>query len=143
MAKIKIVMGNPKTGKSYQRELDEAISRKLVGRKLGDHVKGDLIGLDGYEFEITGGSDHCGFPLRKDVKGAGRKKILAVSGVGIHKVAKGVRQRKTVCGNTISNTTHQVNLKILTEGKEKFEDKPKEDKKEKKEVKGDKKESNI
>lgn len=132
-------MGNPKTGKSHQRELDETTSRKLIGRKIGDKISGDLIGLEGYEFEITGGSDHCGFPMRKDVKGAVRKKILAVEGVGIKRKGRGIRQRKTVCGNTIGSTIFQVNLKILAEGKEKFEDKPKEGKEDKKEAKGDKK----
>lgn len=77
-----------------------------------------MFGLTGYEFLITGGSDHAGFPMRKDISGMGRKKILAVQAIGLKKKAKGLRQRKTVCGNTIHAKISQINLKVTKEGKE-------------------------
>jgi len=73
--------------------------------------------------------------MRKDIQGVGRKKILAVEGVGLKKIAKGIRVRKTVCGNTIHPKITQINLKITKAGATPLpmpEPKPKEEKKEEK-----------
>lgn len=113
----KIVIGQ-KDGKSFQKELSEEESKLFVGKALKDTIKGDEFGFPGYEFLITGGSDKVGFPLRWDVPGAGRKRILAVKGVGMKKKGKGVRQRKTVAGNTIGELTAQINLKVVKAGKD-------------------------
>lgn len=116
MPAMKLVIGHK--GKSVQREIAEADTKPLYGRKIGDTLKGELFGLTGYEFEVTGGSDYCGFPMRKDVPGFNRKHILAVQGIGLKKTEQGVRHRKTVCGNTIYPRTAQINVKVLKEGKE-------------------------
>ncbi len=126
MAEFKLVIGT-KSGKCVQREAKEDAAKPLIGKKIGDKISGDALGLAGYEFEVTGGSDYCGFPMRKDVQGTARKRILAISGVGLKKKAKGVRQRKTVCGNTIHAKISQVNLKVLKEGAEKLDAAKKED----------------
>jgi len=118
MADYKLTLNDPKTGKSYKQEVKDASS--ILGHKIGDKVKGESFGLPGYEFEITGGSDNCGFPLRKDVSTA-RKKILAVSGIGLKQGRAGMRQRKTVCGSRITEKTSQVNLRILKHGKDKLD----------------------
>ncbi|MBW3018850.1 30S ribosomal protein S6e [Candidatus Woesearchaeota archaeon] len=124
---IKVVIGTKK-GRSLQKELSEEETGFLQGKKIGDKISGDDIGFAGYEFEIAGGSDHCGFPMRKDVDGASRKKILAVEAVGLKKKAKGIRQRKTICGNTVGMNTSQVNLRILKEGAQPLiEEKPAEE----------------
>ena len=117
MAEFKLVIGDPKSKKTIQKVLSADASKSLVGKKLGETFKGELVDLTGYEFEITGGSDYCGFPMRKDLNGILRKKILAVQGVGITGGRKGQRQRKMVAGNTIYDKTAQVNVKILKEGK--------------------------
>jgi len=126
---IKIVIGLK--GKSKTVELADV--RALVGKKVGDTFKGEILDLTGYEFQITGASDDAGFPLRRDVDGPLRKKILAVQGIGLKKKAKGIKQRKTVTGNTISQSTAAVNVKVVKEGKtplfvekteEKAEEKP-------------------
>lgn len=119
MAEFKVVIGT-KDGKCVQKEVKEAEAQALVGKKIGEKISGDNIGFAGYEFELTGGSDYCGFPMRKDVRGPGRKRILAVSGVGLKKGRKGMRQRKTVVGNTVSDKITQINLKVLKEGKAKL-----------------------
>lgn len=113
---IKIVLGN-KEGKSVQKELTDDQSAMLIGKKIGEKISGDDIGLEGYEFEITGGSDTSGTPMRKDAEGIGKKKVLTVFGVGVKKQKKGQKQRKTVCGNTVSANTSQVNMKALKIGK--------------------------
>jgi small subunit ribosomal protein S6e len=117
MTKIKINIGNPQNGKTNQFELDDNQSETLIGKKIGDKVSGKDTGHEGYEFQITGGSDYCGFPMRKDITGTARKKILATKGVGMRSKRQGLRLRKTVSGNTIYNKTAQVNLKILKAGK--------------------------
>ena len=120
MVDFKLTIANPKTGKCVQKELKDPESSALIGKKIGEKIDGSSIGLADYEFELTGGSDYCGFPMRKDVQGTNRKRILAIQGVGIKKKAKGIKQRKTVCGDTIKEKIVQVNLKILKEGKEKI-----------------------
>ena len=140
---FKLVISDTKTGKSVQKELADDAGKSFMGLKIGDSVKGETIDLQGYEFEITGGSDYCGFPMRKDVQGTGRKKILSYQGAGFRKDRKGMLQRKTVCGNTIHSQTAQINAKVVKQGKEnifeakkegeekKEEGKPAEEKKEK------------
>lgn len=127
MVEFKVVISDPKTGLSVQKEVKEPAAKAFLGLKMGDTLKGEIIDLQGYDFEITGGSDFCGFPMRKDVMGVGRKKILAYVGVGVRKQVKGMLQRKTVCGNTVHAKIAQINLKankigsadIFTEAKTK------------------------
>ncbi|MBI4017368.1 MAG: 30S ribosomal protein S6e [Candidatus Aenigmarchaeota archaeon] len=102
-----------KDGKAFQKDID---APSLVGMKLGDKVDGALIGLNGYQLEITGGSDKEGFPMRKDVPGLARRRILLSDGTGYNAVQSGVRKRKSVRGNTISELIVQVNLKVVTAG---------------------------
>lgn len=118
MSDIKVVIADPKTGKCYQKEVKSDVAVAFLGMKIGQNFKGETIDLAGYEFMITGGSDTAGFPMRKDVAGIRRKKIFAISGVGMKRKDKGVRQRKTVVGNTVSELTAQINVKIIKYGKD-------------------------
>jgi small subunit ribosomal protein S6e len=127
MVEFKLVIADTKSGKCYSKEVKDEEAKSFLGLKIKDKVKGEMIDFTGYEFEITGGSDYAGFPMRNDVQGTGRKKILAVTGIGFkpyyRKRKKGIRrfqgtrQRKTVCGNTIFNKTAQINLKVVTYGR--------------------------
>ncbi|MBI5072341.1 30S ribosomal protein S6e [Candidatus Woesearchaeota archaeon] len=128
MVGIKVVIADAKKGKCVQKEVSEENSHAFYGKKIGDLIRGEMIDLTGYEFKISGGSDYCGFPMRADVHGLGRRKILLVSGAGAkpykYKIRKvkpfqfhpGSRQRKTVCGNTIHEKITQVNLLVVKEG---------------------------
>ena len=113
---FKLVISDGKSGLSVQKELDDKATKSLIGLKIGDSVKGELIDLQGFDLQLTGGSDYCGFPMRRDVQGTGRKKILAYQGVGFRKDRKGILQRKTVCGNTVHAKIAQVNLKVVKHG---------------------------
>jgi len=117
MVSFKLVIGT-KEGKCLQKDTQEAEAQVFLGKKIGDAISGDKIGFSGYEFVITGGSDYCGFPMRKDVDGLNRRRILAVQGVGLKMQNKGVKHRKTVCGNTIHPKIVQINLKVTTPGKD-------------------------
>ncbi|HLD10509.1 MAG TPA: S6e family ribosomal protein [Candidatus Nanoarchaeia archaeon] len=110
---IKLTISDIKTGKSYDKKL-EFEQNPYLGKKIGDLL--DVDGLNGYEFQITGGSDSAGFPMRADLKGFSKKKILSVASTGIHVNYKGIRVRKTVAGNTIHEKTSQINLKIVKYG---------------------------
>ena len=136
MAEYKLVISDPKSGKSLQKEVKDNDAKHFQGLKLGETVKGELIDLPGYEFLITGGSDAAGFPMRRDASGAGRIKILAAGGVGVSnkkrkpnpkkkgwRTMKGMRRKKTVAGNTIHEKTAQINLKVTKAGSQPlFED---------------------
>lgn len=112
---MKINIGD-KSGKTYKVDLEEDKNSLFYGKMIGEEFDGDLIGLGSYTFKITGGSDNSGFPMRNDVSGYNKKKILIESGVGIRKVPKGIRNRKTVRGNTISEDISQINVIVVKEG---------------------------
>lgn len=127
MANFKVVIGL-KNGKSFQKEIKDNEAEFLIGRKIDDKVSGEELGYEGYEFVIKGGSDFCGVPMRKDVQGQARKKILSTGGVGFRSLGKGQRLKKSVCGNTVTPTTAQINLKVTKEGaKPLIEEAPKEE----------------
>lgn len=133
-AGVRLVISDPKLGKSRQIEVDDAKVRSLIGNKLGDVVSGNPFGFPGYEFQITGGSDTDGVPMRFDVHGGVRKKILMSSGPCYKPKRSGIRKRKMVRGNIISDEVAQINLKVVKWGKkvlfeEKVEKKEKEEKK--------------
>src|SRR3989344_8454285 len=115
MPEFKIVVGEK--GKSYAKNLNSDESEFLLGKKIKDKVEGGHLGLKGYELEVTGGSDKEGFPIRFDVEGLVRKQIFLTKGdVGTRLKRKGVRIRKAVASNLITNNTSQVNLKVLKTG---------------------------
>ena len=140
MVEFKVVLSDPKKGLSKQTQLSADNSKQLIGKKIKDTVKGEIIDMAGYEFQITGGSDTAGFPMRSDVPGSARKKVLAGKSVGVRKLRnKQDRIRKTVCGNTINERTAQINIKIIKMGpKDIFKEAPAEEKP-KEEEKNDKK----
>jgi small subunit ribosomal protein S6e len=119
---IKVNIGDAKTGKTYKRTIAEDDAKLFFGKKIGDTLKGELIQAPGYEFVLAGGSDYCGFPMRRDVDGSLRKRILITSGVGLRTNPRaGRRVRKTVAGNTVFANTAQLNLKITKYGSQPLE----------------------
>lgn len=116
MAEFKIVVGNKE--KSYSKALNDDESSVFLNKKMGEKIDGGQFGFSGYEMEITGGSDKAGFPMRYDLSGLHRKKILSVTGQGLNVKGRGIRKRKTVVGNTIGLHIVQINLKVLKEGKD-------------------------
>lgn len=100
---------------SYKKEIDDdAMTRHLIGKKLGEELDGSIIGFDGYKLKITGGSDHSGFPMISGVEGSMPKRILiGHRTTGYKPERKGKRRRKRVRGGMISEDIYQINLKIL------------------------------
>lgn len=124
MTEFKIVIGC-KDGKSYQKELKSPEADFLHNLVIGEKVSGDKLGFPGYEFQVTGGSDKCGFPMRKGIQFA-RKRIMTGKGVGFNGLNRegtkqpGLLKKRTVCGDRISKIISQVNLKVVKEGPQKF-----------------------
>ena len=113
---FKLVISDPEEGKAIQYELDDAKTNALVGKSVGDVVEGDVLGLPGYKLKITGGSDASGFPIRPDVHGSGKKRILIKGPPGFRSKRKGMAKRKTVRGRELSLGISQVNMRIEEKG---------------------------
>ena len=119
MAKFKIVISDPETGKSKSVESEGPRAAPLIGRKLGDVVDGSVVGMSGYKLKLTGGSDKDGFPMRPNVHGGVRTGVILAEGVGFHSSRGGERRRKTLRGKTITEDIIQINMKIVESPKEK------------------------
>ncbi len=120
---MQIVISDPKTGKAYKVEgKDAEASASFIGKRIGDVVDADILGLGGYVLEITGGSDKDGMPMRKDVSGTARKGILITSPPGYRPKEQGKRRRKSVRGNEISTEISQINVSIKEYGTKPIEE---------------------
>lgn len=126
MAKFKIIVSDPETGKSQLIEVEEAQAVPLIGRKLGEIIDGAAVKLSGHKLKITGGSDKDGFPMRPNIHGGVRVGAILSEGVGFHPTSKGERKRKTLRGNVITDAIVQVNMKIIEKTKKTKQEKPKE-----------------
>ena len=113
---FRVVISDPKSGKAYQVELKDAGANRLLGHRIGDKVDGGPLGLPGYSVEVTGGSDREGFPMRKDLPGGRRRKLLVAGGTGYHAEADGKKRRKSIHGREISADVSQINVKIVEPG---------------------------
>jgi len=113
MVKVKLVVSDPKSGKSQVVELDEGKLRPFIGLRLGDRIDGSIVGLGDVELLLTGGTDKDGFPLRPDVHGGVKAKVILSGGPGFSPRVKGERRRKTVRGNMITEDIAQLNVKIV------------------------------
>jgi len=121
MVDFKCVIGT-KSGKTVQKEVKSPEADNLLKKVIGEKISGNDLGFDGYEFEITGGSDKCGFPMRKGIQSP--RKMISIKGKGVGFSGKdrnknkqgGIIKNKTVCGERVTKIIRQVNLKVLKEG---------------------------
>lgn len=120
-------------GVSLSTEIEESgIKAIFYTKKVGSKVSGDEIGFPGHTFKIRGGSDLAGFPHRRGIKGEGLKRVLqeksSTSGPRRKKTQKktggqkivdlrGVRLKKRVRGEELSEWTRQINLVLADEEK--------------------------
>jgi len=124
----KLVLSNPADGTAKTIALDANIFRLFIGKKIGDEIDGSVLGYRGYKIRITGGTDKDGFPMRPDVSGARKVRILITAGIGFRgyekppskkkkrrqrRRKKGLRRRRTVRGNVISEAIAQINAILV------------------------------
>jgi small subunit ribosomal protein S6e len=86
--------------------------------------------------KVTGGSDLSGFPMRRDIEGSGKRRVLLKAGSHgfrsrryhsipegegskkkLKETRKGERRRKSIRGNTISDAIRQINCVVTKTGK--------------------------
>jgi small subunit ribosomal protein S6e len=114
---MQIVVG-ANDGTTHSFELDDEQQNAVEGLSVGDTFDGSAVGLDGYKLKITGGSDEDGFPMKQQLQGTGRKKILIDGGLGVNDLEKGERKRKSLRGNTVADDIAQLNCGVTEEGDE-------------------------
>jgi len=129
----RLVLSNPEDGTAKTITLEPRVFSLFIGKKIGDELDGSIIGLKGYRIRITGGTDRDGFPMRPDVSGPRRVEVLLAGGVGFKPKEKppskrkkrrqrrrkhGLRRRKTVRGNVISDAIAQINAVLVPVKKE-------------------------
>ncbi|MCJ7428818.1 MAG: 30S ribosomal protein S6e [Candidatus Nanohaloarchaeota archaeon QJJ-5] len=117
---MQLVIGQ-EDGTTASIEVDDDTAQTLNGRQIGDEFDGSVVGLDGYTLAVTGGSDSEGFPMKRQIQGTGRKKVLLSEGTGARNLEDGERTRKSVRGNTVSEEIVQLNCQVVESGSETIE----------------------
>lgn len=113
MAKFKVIVSDPQAGTSKVVEIEEARATPLIGRKIGETVDGSVVDLPAHKVQIRGGSDKDGVPMRGNVHGGVRRRVVLSGGTGFSPQRKGQRKRKTVRGSIITDEIVQINMKIV------------------------------
>lgn len=117
MAKFKIILSDPETGRSQIVELEGPRAVPLVGRRLGEIIDGAALGFGGHKLKITGGSDKDGFPMKPNIHGGVKTRVILTKGVGFRPTSEGERRRKTIRGSVITEEIVQINMKIVEKPK--------------------------
>jgi small subunit ribosomal protein S6e len=104
-----LTISDPKNGKAYPAKTENVDA--FIGKKIGDKVDLSAAGIEGYEAQIKGGSDKQGFPMKADLRGTGRKKIIITKDK-----KKGKKVKVTRRGNVVGNDIAQLNLAIMKYG---------------------------
>ncbi len=116
-----LIISDPETGKSQKVEIEDARMSPLIGRRIGEVIDGAIANLPGHKIQLTGGTDKDGIPMRPDVHGGVKARIVLSGGVGYKPKNPGERKRVTVRGNTITADTIFLNFKIVEKPKRKKE----------------------
>jgi len=116
MADFRVTVSDSKSKLAYQVAVTGPAANKMIGKKIGEVVSGDIAGMAGYTLKVTGGTDKDGFAMRGDLPGPARRKILVAGGVGYIPKADGVKKRKSMRGHEISSDISQINTVIVDYG---------------------------
>lgn len=122
MVDFKVVLSDPKTGRSYKMTASGGAAGAFIGKRVGGEVDASPLGLPGYRVAITGASDRNGTPARRDLPGAGRRRLLLAGGVGFKPVMDGQRARKAVRGSEITQDFVQINAAVTEYGEKSLDD---------------------
>ena len=116
MAEFKVVLSDPRDGASYKVAATGGVANAFIGKSIGDEISGDALGFAGYTLQITGGTDKTGIPARKDLPGAGRRRLLLSRSVGFSPTYQGERRRKSIRAAEITGDFVQINAKVTGYG---------------------------
>lgn len=112
-----LIVSDPETGRSQKVEIEDARMSPLIGRRIGEVLDGAAANLPGHKIQLTGGCDKDGIPMRPDVHGGVKTRIILSGGVGFKPRNRGERRRKIVRGNTVTADTIYLNFKIVEKPK--------------------------
>ncbi len=113
---FKLVLSDGKDGRAYNVGVSGGSANAFIGKRIGEEIDGGQVGLGGYKMKITGGSDRNGNPMRKDLPGMARKRLLLSGGSGFHPRLEGERRRKMVRGSEITPDFVQINASVTAYG---------------------------
>ncbi|MCK5458746.1 MAG: 30S ribosomal protein S6e, partial [Thermoplasmatales archaeon] len=122
MVEFKIVVNDTKNGKSHNILVSGHHANSLIGKKIHDEVDGIFVSLPGYKLQITGGTDKNGFPMRTDLPGTIRRRLLLSESLGFKPKDSGVRKKKSVRGNTVHQDVVQINMMVIKHSSKPIED---------------------
>jgi small subunit ribosomal protein S6e len=108
-----LIVSDPAAGTSQRMEIEVARMGPLVGTRIGQTIEGTLAGMQGYKLKLTGGTDKDGIPMRPDVHGSAKARIVLSGGVGYTPKNRGEQKRKVVRGNTVSQETTFLNFVVV------------------------------
>ena len=114
MVEFKLVISEGK--QSYARAVADPQSAGFLGKRIGESVGGELLGLTGYTLKITGGTDKSGFPLRPEIPGARQIRVFVGEGFGFAAPRRGMRKRRSFRGSQVSEDTVQINMVVEQKG---------------------------
>jgi small subunit ribosomal protein S6e len=107
------IVSNPDTGESQKVEIEDSRMTALLGSRIGEILDGSVANLPGHKIQLTGGTDRDGIPMRPDVHGGVKARIILSGGVGFKPRNPGERRRKVVRGNIVTADTTFLNFKIV------------------------------
>ena len=111
---------NPSTGLQKCIEIDD--DRKLLPffeKRMAAEVPADSLGdeFKGYVFQISGGNDKQGFPMKQGVLSATRARLLLTKGLSCYRPRRtGERKRKSVRGCIVGPDLSVLNLVVAKQG---------------------------
>jgi small subunit ribosomal protein S6e len=121
-----LIVSNPADGTSQRVEIDDQQLRALYGTRIGQVVEGTVADMQGYRIKLTGGTDKDGIPMRPDVHGSAKARVVLSGGVGYKPKDKGEKKRKVVRGNTVNPEIAFLNFTVVEapKGKKKAKKEP-------------------
>jgi len=115
---FKLVLSDPRSGKTKQFEIKDPIAQRFAGLKIGDVVDGSVIKEiweipKGFKIKITGGSGIEGAPMHPGIPGPVKKRVILEGPPGFRPTKRGERRKKLVRGNVISDSIVQINAVLV------------------------------
>ncbi|KAK0430565.1 40s ribosomal protein s6-b [Armillaria borealis] len=117
---MKVNIADPATGAQKLIDIDDDRRvRDFMGKKISQEVPGDNVSdeLKGYVFQITGGNDKQGFPMKQGVLLPSRARLLLADGHSCYRTRRmGERKRKSVRGCIVGPDIAVLSLVIVKHG---------------------------
>ena len=113
MVEFKLVISEAAT--SFPRTVGDPQSAGFLGKRIGETIGGELIGLAGYTFASPGDGPER-VSAAPETPGARQTRVFVGEGFGFHAPRRGMRKRRTFRGNAISEDTVQMNLVVEQKG---------------------------